>query len=304
MGSYFVRHLQVLFATLGDFRRTPLTTINTVLVIGITLLLPTLLYIVIKSGISLSDSWSGQPQFSIFLHEDISSDEAQLIFAEIKLHPAIELAEFISPTQALAEFREISGLDFELDYLGENPLPASIVVLPNDGFQNSSDLLSLKSEIGKIEGIEDIRLDLDWTDRFNALINTVYQFTLVLSILLGVSLVLIVGNSIKLLIANRRQEIEITKLVGGSNAFVRRPFLYFGSLFGLFGALTTLGLLTLVSTQLHAPLQNLAELYGRDSVVYTLNWQEIGSLTLGSIALGWLAARTSLARHLGAIRPR
>ena len=143
MITYLSRHLQVLFATLGSMRRTPIATINTLMIIAITLLLPTLLYIGVKTAQSLSDGWEGRPQISIFLSDSINSNAAQLIFEEIQLHPSIELAEFVTPDQALAEFSVLSGddvsLEQELAFLGENLLPSSIVVMtdkPSSKFEN------------------------------------------------------------------------------------------------------------------------------------------------------------------------
>ena len=304
MGVYLSRHLQVLFATLGGMRRNLLTTLTTVSLIGISLLLPTLLYITLKSGTEIAQNWEGQPQFSIFLQANLADQEAQLIFEELRLHPAVELAEFISPAQALEEFKMLSELDFELSFLGENPLPASVVVLPNDGFHSSSQLQSLRDELAKIEGIEDIRLDLEWTDRFNALLSSISVGTQILSALLLLALVLIVSTTIKLLIINRRDEIVITKLVGGSNRFVRRPFLYFGALYGFLGAVVTLILLLVVGNLLQTPMQALAELYQRETLVYSVAWYEIVILLAASSSLGWVAARISVARHLGEIKPK
>jgi len=267
MGTYIKRHLQVLFMTLGDMRRTPMATINTLLIIAITLLLPCLLYVTVKSAQGLNEGWQGRPQISIFLQKEISDSTAQLIFQEIQLHPAIELAEFVTPTQALEEFQVLSGsqdaksLQQELEFLGENPLPPSIVVMPDADFAQSEKLQTLKEELNKFEGIDSIRLDLDWTDRFNAMLNVFSRVALMLSVLLGIALILIIGNTIKLLIFNRRHEIEITKLVGGTDTFVRRPFLYYGTLFGFFGAFITLGLLLLASNLVREPLTKLAALY-------------------------------------------
>ena len=303
MGTYLSRHLQVLFATLGAMRHTPITSINTVLIIAITLLLPSLLYLAIKSGQSLSYNWQGQPQISIFIQKDISEQESQLIFQELQLHPAVQLAELITPEQALAEFRILSGMDYEIDYLDENPLPASIVVMPNNAYSNSESLVNLKDELSKIDGIENIRLDLDWTNRFNAILDTITRISGLLSLLLAVGLILIVGNTIKLLILNRQQEIEIIRLVGGSNAFVRRPFLYYGMLFGVFGAMLALALLFLSAKLLGQPLSQLSALYQTESLIAKLNLLEIFSIILIGGLLGWLAARWSVAQHLRKIKP-
>ena len=310
MSAYLARHFQVLFATLGDMRRTPMSSFNTIMIIAITLLLPCLLYVVIKSAQQLSGNWQGRPQMSIFLQKDISDGEAQLIFEEIRLQPAVALAEFISPQQALGEFRMLSGIDGgdssfddELAFLGENPLPASIVVMPSDGYIEANKLSALKEQLSGFDGIEQIKLDLEWTTRFNAILHTMTRISLLLSALLGIALILIVGNTIKLLIVNRRHEIEITKLVGGTDTFVRRPFLYYGTLFGLLGACITLALLLLAAYLVAQPVAQLAALYQTPALIYSLNWLEMLSiLFLGGI-LGWLAARWSVAQHLRNINP-
>jgi len=310
MSTYIKRHLQVLFATLGDMRRTPMATVNTLLIIAITMLLPCLLYVTVKSAQSLNSSWQGRPQISIFLQKDISDGIAQLIFEEIQLHPAIELAEFISPAQALEEFRLLSGVsdttsfEQELEFIGENPLPPSIVVMPSEEFIGTEKLQEVKEQISKFDGIDSIRLDLDWTERFNAMLNVFSRVAMMLSALLAIALILIVGNTIKLLIFNRRHEIEITKLVGGTDTFVRRPFLYYGTLFGFFGALITLGLLLLAATLVEQPLTQLASLYQSSALIHSVRaWEMTAVVAIGSL-IGWLAARWSVAQHLRKVQPK
>jgi len=237
MTTYLSRHLQVLFATIGDMCRTPMSSFNTIMIIAITLLLPSLLFVTVKSAQGLSDGWQGRPQISIFLQKDIDDDVAQLIFEEVRLHPSVSLAEFVSSQQALGEFRMLSGIedgnsqfDQELAFLGTNPLPASIVIMPSDEHIETEKLNALKEQLSGFDGIDSIRLDLEWTDRFNAILKSVTQISILLSGLLALGLILIVGNTIKLLIVNRRHEIEIIKLVGGTNAFVR-SLAYLGHLF-------------------------------------------------------------------------
>jgi len=308
MSAYLSRHLQVLFSTLGDMRRTPMATINTVLIIAITLLLPSLLYVGVKSAQSLSSNWEGRPQISIFLDKQLGTNTAKLIFEEIQLHPSIELAEFITPDQALAEFRVLSGdnasLEQELVFLGENPLPASIVVMPDRASTKPASLNALKDELSQFDGIDTVRLDLDWTDRFNAMLLVFSRVSILLSALLALALVLIVGNTIKLLIFNRRHEIEITKLVGGTDSFVRRPFLYYGAFFGLFGSLISLGLLLLAATLIQQPVAELAALYSSSALLHRVTTIDVLALVLIGTFIGWLAARWSVAQHLRKIQPK
>jgi cell division transport system permease protein len=306
--AYLIRHLQVLFATLGDMRRTPAATINTLLIIAITLLLPSLLYIGVKSAESLSSNWEGRPQISIFLHKEISDNAARLIFEEVQLHPSIELAEFVTAEDALAEFKILSGDDFgleqELAFLGSNPLPASIVVMPDHASSKPESLVALKDDLGKFDGIDTIRLDLDWTDRFNAILLVFSRVSLLLSGLLALGLVLIVGNTIKLLIFNRRDEIEITKLVGGTDTFVKRPFLYYGAFFGFFGSLISIALLLLAASLVRKPVTELAALYDSNALIHQATALEVFGLIIIGTVLGWLAARWSVAQHLRKIQPK
>lgn len=311
MGSYISRHLQVLFSTLGDLRRTPIATLNTLMIVAITLLLPCLLYIAVQSAKNLSGTWQGRPQVSIFLNKQINDGEAQLIFDEIRLHPSVELAEFISPDQALQEFRILSGrndgasgLDLELEFLGANPLPPSIVVMPDQQTSDAESLTLLEQQLSKIDGIDTIRLDLEWTNKFTAILAVFTRIAALLSGLLAIGLILIVSNTIKMLILNRRQEIEITKLVGGTDAFVRRPFLYYGTLFGVFGAIITLFLLFLAGSLIQQPLAQLASAYQSNSLAYSLNGLEVTAVIAIGASLGWLAARWSVAQHLRHIHPR
>jgi cell division transport system permease protein len=311
MFSYLIRHIQVLFSTLGDICRTPASSINTLMVVAITLLLPCLLYIGVKTAEQLNNNWQGRPQVSIFLDKTLGEQEAQLIFDEIRLHPSIELAEFISPEQALQEFRVLSStgdsetsLNDEIAFLGENPLPPSIVVMPAKRSSEPASLITLKDQLNKIEGIDTIRLDLDWTNRFAAIVRVFTRVAALLSLLLALGLILIVSNTIKLLILNRQQEIVITKLVGGTDAFVRRPFLYFGTLFGLFGAVIALSLILLAAFLIEEPLSELASLYETSSIMYQFSLNEILTILFLGSFLGWIASRWSVAQHLRQIQPR
>jgi len=311
MTTTITRHLQVLFATIGDMCRTPMSSFNTIMIIAITLLLPSLLYVTVKSAQGLSDGWQGRPQITIFLLKETKADEAQLIFDEIRLHPAVSLAEFVSSQQALGEFRLMSGIkdgesqfDQELAFLGENPLPDSIVIMPNDNHIETAKLNALKDQLSGFDGIDNIRLDLEWTDRFNAILKSVTQISILLSGLLALGLILIVGNTIKLLIVNRRHEIEIIKLVGGTNAFVRRPFLYYGTLFGFLGSLVCLVLLLISAHLVKQPLADLAAAYQTNTILYHVTLRDIALLVLFGSALGWLAARWSVIQHLRNAQPK
>lgn len=304
MKTYFIRHLQVLFSSLGDILRQPFTSLIVISIIAVMLFLPATLYIAVKSAQQLSDQWNGRPQLTLFMQPELSADESTLIFEEVKLHPKIEVAEYINQDQALAEFKLLSGLSHELEFLSKNPLPAAIVVMPKSEFTDSSELLTLRDQLTKIIGIDNIKLDLEWVDRFNNIMAALSKLALVFAILLSIALVSIVGNTIALLIINRRHEIEITKLVGASNTFVRRPFLYFGSLYGFFGGITAICLIIGTYLAVSPDFQRLADLYQQNTLLYIPFWYEFVLLLVIGVFLGWLAARWALALHLYRIKPR
>ena len=309
--NFFLRQLQVLFATLGDMRRTPMSSFNTIMVVAIALLLPAYLYIGVKTTDQLASNWEGRPQLTLFLINDISPQEAQLIFQEVQLSPSVAHAEIITPEQGLAEFSLLSAtsdqlVDFEeqLEFLGENPLPFSIVLMPKLEYISTDAIKELKLLLGSIDGIDSIRLDLEWVERFGAITETIKRFALILSVLLALGLMLIIGHTIKLLIMNRRHEIEVSKLVGGSNRFVRRPFLYYGALFGFFGSIGALLLLWLSSIAIAPAVTRLVLSYGGNPFLYAFSVQDAFALIGLGIALGWLSARWSVAQHIWRIRPR
>ena len=156
----------------------------------------------------------------------------------------------------------------------------------------------LKEQLSSFDGIDSIRLDLEWTSRFNAILKTITKIAILLSCLLAIGLILIVGNTIKLLIVNRRHEIEIIKLVGGTNTFVRRPFLYYGTLFGFIGGCICIGLLFLSAKVIKKPIDELAAAYQSSTILYSPTALEVSFVIFIGSFLGWVAARWSVAQHL------
>lgn len=304
MINYLSRHLQVFLATLGSLIRSPISSLNIVSIIAVTLLLPALFYILIMSIYQISDHWQGRPQITVFLQENISEQEADLVFNEIKLYPTVALAEYISPIQALSEFKLLSGLDKEMDFIGSNPLPASIVLMPTSGHTSKAKLEKLQTQLSKIDGIEQIKLDLNWVEKFNAIIHFISQIAQLISVLLIAALLFIIGNTIKLIILNRRDEIEITKLVGGTNIFIRRPFVYYGMLVGALGALLAIVAIYAIQYLLGNAMTDLSGVFQSTIRLYQPTLLELVYFFVIGAFVGWLAARLSVARHLHQIQPR
>jgi cell division transport system permease protein len=212
--------------------------------------------------------------------------------------------EFVSADQAMEEFKMLSGLGSAIELLPENPLPASLLILPDSNFDSAEATTQLQAQLRQIPEAEEVQLDLEWIQRFNSMLDIVESGAQVISILLALAVILTVSNMIRLAIINRKEEIEIIKLIGGSDAFVRRPFLYLGFQIGLAGALLASLITYAALLWMSGPIGRLASLYGSDFGVRGLSAQGLVWLILAGGGLGLLASVLSVSQHLRDIEPR
>ena len=302
--KYFLRHAQVFFFSLGQLSRTPIASLLTIAVIGITLALPAGLYVGIENVQRLTRGWENNGQISLFLKQDASSSAIEKITEKIRRLSSVSKVDYISREAALAEFKRLSGFGEALDSLDRNPLPAVLVVHPAKSHAHPDKLQTLLKDLRRFDEVDIAQLDLDWVRRLHSMLELARQAVFILASGLAIAVLLIIGNTIRLAVLNRRDEIEITKLIGGTNAFIRRPFLYAGVLQGLLGALLAWFLLGLALMFLASPINRLAGLYG--SLFEAENLGLLSSLILiGSGGLlGWLGSRLAVGRHLRMIEPR
>lgn len=297
MRQYFLRHLQVLFATLGQFGRTPLSTGLSILVIGISLALPTALYLAVKNLQQLSLGFAQTGQISLFLKKAVTEETARRLARRIQDLPGVGGVDYISPAQALTEFKQGSGFGDALDSLPHNPLPPVLVVQPKDQ-QPVAQLEALAKRLRDEREVEFVQLDTAWVQRLQALLRLAERAAAWLAVLLALGVALIVGNTIRLSVLNRRTEIEIVQLVGGTSGFIRRPFLYAGLLQGLLGAAAAALLVYTGLAVLTGPARTLAELYGSPFTLTGLQAREWLLLFIIGSACGWLGAWTAVTYHL------
>ena len=303
MINYLLRHAQVLFYSLGQLARSPFGSLATVAVIAITLALPTGLYVLLDNVQRLSGAWDSAAQLSVFLKRDGSERAALALADKIRARPEVASVQYISRDAALAEFKRLSGFGEALSALTHNPLPAVLVVRPKPTHNDATTLDTLKKYFHSVKEVEWVQLDLEWIKRLNAIVDLARRGLWLLAGLLALAVALIVGNTIRLAVLNRRTEIEIVKLIGGTDAFIRRPFLYTGLWQGLFGAVCAWAVLALLLALLADPVQELAALYGSRFELRGLNAEAgLGLLAVGAV-LGWLGARLAVGRHLWAIEP-
>jgi cell division transport system permease protein len=300
---YLTRHAQVALNSLGRLYRAPMASLMTAAVIGIALALPSGLYLLTANLQRLSTQWDGGANLSLFLRHDVSVAQAQALQRKLQSWPEIEQLQLITPQQALSEFRELSGFGDALDVLDENPLPAVLAVKPARSAAGTASAAALVERLQALPEVELAQLDLQWVKRFNAIVDIVRRSIWVLATLLALAVLLIVGNTIRLEIQNRREEIEITKLIGATGAFIRRPFLYSGLWYGLGGALLAAVLVELAFLQLDTPVRQLAGLYQSGFRLQTLSFGDSVNLLGFGAFLGLLGAWLAVGRHLAAVEP-
>jgi cell division transport system permease protein len=301
--NYFVRHVQVALNSLGRLYRSPLASLMTAAVIGIALALPSGLYLLTGNLQRLSTQWDGSASFSLFLHKSVSLQQTRALQSRLQQWPEIESLQLITPDQALAEFSELSGFGDALEALEENPLPFVITVKPTQAQADAGSAALLLERLRTIPEVELAQLDLQWVKRFDAIVEIVRRSIWVMAALLGLAVLLITGNTIRLEIQNRRDEIEITKLIGATNGFIRRPFLYSGFWYGVIGAVMAGLLVELAFLQIHNPVRQLAGLYESGFSLQTLSVAEGLALLVAGASLGLLGAMLAVGRHLAAIEP-
>ena len=300
----FERHAQALLGSLGRLARQPFATLLTVLVIGIALALPAALYLAVANMRVVTAGLDDTVQLSAYLAMATTPAEARKRAQSIAELPGVAATETVSPDEGLAEFRKRSGIGDALEALPENPLPWLVKVRPAASHDTAPAVEVLAAEIRKMGGVDLVEADTAWVRRLHAIEDTLQQLVLVVAALLAAGVLGIVGNTIRLEIDGRRAEIEVTKLVGGSNAFVRRPFLYSGLWQGFLGGLLAAALVAAGLVALEPFVARLAAAYGSDFILKSLSIREWPLVVAGGAALGFLGAWLAAAYHLHRIEPR
>lgn len=275
--------------------RTPISSALTWLVIAIALLLPTLFYISLQALNSQTETWQEGGQITLYLTSGTSQESGQTLAGELAERSEIARTEFISQEMAWESFNQVLSLESDLE-LAENPLPASIIAVPVQ--QEKADLEALLLMLRDLPEVADIQIDLAWIDRLNRLLDLARSVVMLLSLILSIAVLLIVGNTIRLSIESRKGEVQTIKLLGATDAWVRRPFMYLGLWYGLIGGLAAWVLLTVISVNFQHRLENFLETYGLGAPAIWLNAGEFAILLLSSVIVSLAGARIALWRHL------
>lgn len=299
--AWLSHHLYLFFFSLGQLLRTPFPSLMTAAVIGIALAFPTGLYLLLENFQQISQNWGGTVQISLFLKEEVGEENTQILIEQLRQWDTIENVRLITPAEALEEYRQLSGFGEALDMLEENPLPTVLVIKPHLTQENTETLVK---KLAQLPEVDVAQLDMQWLRRLFAMITIMRQGVLILSSLLALAVLLTVGNTIRLAIYNRREEIEVNKLFGATDAFIRRPFLYSGLWYGLTGAIIAWVLVNGSFWLLQAPVKQLTALYYSQFELITLNIYTGLILLISGVLLGLIGAWLSVGRHLKDIQPR
>jgi cell division transport system permease protein len=298
--SYRQHHSSTLKSSAIKILREPLQSLLTILVIAIALTLPAALYLSVENIRQLSGGVEASAQISVFVKKGARESALEALGEKLDGLSGVASVSYISAQAAVDEFEALSGFGSALQYLDENPLPDSFLVQP----LLVSDAARLVTEIRQLNLVDDVQLDLAWLQRLDALLDMGRKLVLALGAALGLGVILVVGNTIRLAIQSRRDEITVVKLVGGTDAYVRRPFLYSGLLFGMFGALIAAILLTGLGLWLAGPVNKLALLYQSQFSITGLGVSGFVALLLIGGTIGLIGAWLAVGQHLRNIKPR
>jgi len=297
-------HLQEALASLGRLLRSPLQTVMTVAVIAIALTLPSGLYLVTRNLNTLSGSWDQGATISLFLKKETDMAQARALARSLEASPKLSRITLISPEEALAELSSQDGFGEAIAQLEENPLPVVLALQPTQHLWASGMLERLASELEALPQVDFARLDTQWVRRFQAIVRLVQRGVLLLGGILALAVLLVVGNTIRLEIENRRGEIEIMELVGATPGFIRRPFLYTGCWYGLLGGIGAWLLTALALILVQGPVSRLAALYSTQFPISGLGAAASLAMLGGSLLLGFVGSWISVERHLAMADPR
>jgi cell division transport system permease protein len=298
----FEQHQATAVDSLLRLINEPVGSVLTSLVIGIALALPLCVFLLLQNLQQLGAGLQSDSSISLYMDTALEAPQLEALVSELGERDDIEAVRLITPEEALAEFEEESGFADVLEGLDDNPLPPVLLVTPSA--DTAGEVTALRDFLAQQSGVMEAQLDLEWLQRLNAVVSFSLRLTYLLAALLGLGVLLVIGNTVRMSIENRRAEIVVVKLVGGTDAWVSRPFLYTGFWYGMGGGIVALALVGFSLMVLSGPVSRLISAYESDFDVIGLGISQGFLLLIVSALLGLAGAWISVLRHLRAIEPR
>jgi cell division transport system permease protein len=296
-------HLQAAITSFKTLCGKPLATLMTVLVIAITLVLPALFGVMSDNMHQLITKWQSGGHISLYLKAPLSSADERAVLSHVQKTAGVERATLKSSAEGLAELQQQEGMQDMMRYLPENPLPAVIDVTPETYLNTPEKIEQLYSQLKSYPQVEQAKLDMQWIKRLQAILGFIDTLAHGLILLLAVAVILVIGNTLRLAIHNRYEEIQVLKLIGAKDSFIIRPFLYAGIWYGLAGALFAVLLVNIFMLSLTLVVNQLAAVYDMHYSLAGLSIRQIGLLVVSASVLGWLGALLSVKKQLANIEP-
>ena len=296
-------HLQAALSSLNLLCRKPFATLMTVIVIAIALALPALFWVFTDNISQLTSGWKRNGHISLYLQPALTESEEKIVLAQVKATQGVGQATLKSAQEGLTELTAQEGMQDIMHYLPENPLPAVIEVTPTLDIDSSANLDFLARQLGAVSKVEHTKVDMEWVGRLHTLLGFATKLSNAMLVLLAFAVILIIGNTLRLAIQNRQEEIQILKLVGATDPFIIRPFLYSGLWYGFAGAIVAVFLVNIFILSLGMVINQLTVVYQMHYPLTSLSIRQILLLIGFSIILGWIGARFSVKRQLASIEP-
>jgi len=301
--SLLAHHMQAASQSLNALCRKPLSTMMTVIVIAVTLSLPALFWLFTDNLSHLTLGWQHGGHISLYVKLNTSVVDEKELLQKIRKVPGVGHADLKSADQGLVELTKQEGMQDIMRYLPDNPLPSVIEITPSLTIDSPAKLDLLSRDLGALPHIEQAKVDMEWVNRLHSVFGFATKAAHALMALLALAIILIVGNTLRLAIHNRHEEIQVMKLIGATDKFIMRPFLYSGIWYGLAGAVVAVFLVNIFILSIGSAVDKLAVVYQMHYPLSSLSIRQILLLILFAIILGWFGARLSIKRQLASIEP-
>lgn len=301
---FFTSHFRQCISALGEIIRTPLASFMTIAVLGISITLPATLYVLVENLSNISSDTSQAAEISVFIQSNASDADIQQLVRRLRTWPEIESLVLISADDALEEFRQLSGFGDAVNYLDENPLPNVLLVYPEQRYGSPAAAQTLLDKIVQQREVDSGKLDIEWLERLHAIMAVANELVTMISLLLFFAVILIVGNTIRLNIFNKRNEILVMKLVGATDSFIQRPFLYTGFWYGLLGGVIAWITVAFLLWWMSSSITDILSLYNQDFDLAGLSISTLFSMLGISVFMGLAGSTISVGRYVRQIEPK
>lgn len=284
-----------------DLLKRKFATFLTVLVIAVSLTIPTVSYLLWKNTSQAVSQFYPEPELTIYLHKNLAEHDVNAVVENIRKFESekMEQLNYISRQQSMEEFRAWSAtLSDALDILDDNPLPAVVVLKPKKEFRSTNQMITFRDALQQIKGVQDVRLDNDWISKLAALSTLIARVAITCTLLMFFAVFLVISNSVRSDVANRRASIDVMQLLGATDYFISRPFVYVAMMYGFLGSLLAMLFSTMTISYFTGVVRYVADMFTVQFDIHGFDCSEILLIVVSTVFLGWLSANIATNRYI------